>query len=141
VLAKQSRGGRSRACVRGRRGGWAGGCRASGRRAAPVGRTPSAGSAAPASSAACRRSPLPQRNLFFFWICAFPVALRPLPLLSPLPTAARPPEVRAQQLATGGENDAETGERVCAVRAAGGGTERQAGSRWVGVAQFGKVRL
>lgn len=62
-------------------------------------------------------APLFRSEIFFFWICAIPVALRPLPLLSPLPTAARPPEVRAQQLATGGANDAGTGgARVCSVR-------------------------
>jgi hypothetical protein len=122
VLAKQSRGGRSRAYVRGRRGGWVGGCRASGRRAAPVGRTPSAGSAAPASSAACRRSPLPQRNPFF-WIFCVSCLLCCLCPFCPHCPRRHDHHVRAQQLATGGENDAETGERVCAVRAAGGGTE------------------
>jgi hypothetical protein len=105
VLAKQSMGGaaaRVRAYVRGRRGGWAGGCRASGRRAGPAGRPPSAGSAAPASSAACF-PPLPQRNPLGSFFCSFPVCSAHL-----CPQRAET-AARAQQLAS---DDAGGGARA-----------------------------
>lgn len=112
-----------RAYVRGRRGGWAGGCRASGRRAGPAGRTPSAGSAAPASSAAYCLSPLPKRNPRggFFFFCAFPVCSAASAPFVPSPHGHQGGDdarTAAEQLATGGENDAGTGERVCSAAAA-----------------------
>lgn len=69
---------RSRAYLHGRRGGWAGGCRASGLRAGPAGRTPSAGSAPPAPSTACFPPSAAKNPRVHLAVSRFPLLPEPL---------------------------------------------------------------